>query len=189
MLLLSTLFVIVFQVGVDYPMVHYFGHALGLIKEGGESTTAPLFAVVIAGPILEELVFRGAILHSFLQNMGRIRAVLLSSLLFAAIHLLPHQMIGAFALGVLFGIVYSRTRNLGHTIVLHMLANAVGMSTSHIYGQTAPHNSLHIFLPALAATIAITVLLVKHLRHNQLTTNNINTNTDRAADKRACPLA
>ena len=171
LLFLAALFVVAFQVGVNHPMVDYLGHALGLIKEGSETTTAPLYAAVIAGPILEELVFRGGILHAFLNNMNRIRAVLLSSLLFAAIHLLPHQMIGAFALGVLFGIVYSRTRNLGHTIVLHIIANAMGMCTNHIYGHSAPHNSLHIFLPALAATIVITVLLVKQLRSTPVPTN------------------
>ena len=46
------------------------------------------------------------------------------------------------------------------SIVLHIIANAMGMCTNHIYGHSAPHNSLHIFLPALAATVAITMLLV-----------------------------
>lgn len=188
-LLLSTLFVVAFMLGVDYPIVHYLGHALGLIKEDGGTMLSPLYVVVFISPLLEELAFRGSILHGLLGNMSRTRAVVLSAALFAAIHLLPHQMIGAFAFGVLFGIVYSRTRNLGHTIVLHIIANAMGMCTNHIYGHSAPHNSLHIFLPALAATVAITMLLVKHLHRNQLNTNNITTKADRTVDKGACPLA
>lgn len=165
----AALFVAAFQVGMGYPLSHYLGHALGLIKESGQAHITLLYAIgsMLIGPILEEFVFRGAMLHAFLDNMNDKRAVLLSSLLFAAIHILPHQVVGAFLLGVLFGTVYARTRNLAHTIMLHVLANIAGTATGYIYGHAAPHNQPLLFVAALAATIAIAVPLAKHLRRKQ----------------------
>lgn len=171
----AVLFVLIFQAGVSYPLTYYMNQLFQFGGNGGANTeTAPLYilSATLFGPILEELLFRGGVLHAFLDNMKPKRAVLLSSLLFGLIHIVPGQVILGFTLGLLFGAIYSRTRNLGHTIVLHILTNTVAFCYGEfLFGHAAPHNSLHIFLPALAATIVITVLLVKQLRSTPVPTN------------------
>jgi membrane protease YdiL (CAAX protease family) len=62
-----------------------------------------LVAPVVVGPVTEEFLFRGLILHGFLQNYGRRKALLVSALLFALFHLNPWQFLGALVMGVVFG--------------------------------------------------------------------------------------
>jgi membrane protease YdiL (CAAX protease family) len=90
---------------------------------------API-ALVIAAPVLEELLFRGVILRRLLVSGTRLRAVVLSSLLFGAIHLNPWQFLGAFSGGLLLGWIYVRTRSLWLCIAGHALNNACSLYAS-----------------------------------------------------------
>lgn len=81
--------------------------------------------VVIAAPLLEEILFRGIILEGFLHNYSPRKAILLSALIFALVHLNPLQMIGAFFIGIFLGWVYWRTRTLLPVIGLHFLNNLI----------------------------------------------------------------
>ena len=56
---------------------------------------------VLLAPITEELLFRGLILRGLLQHYSVNRAVVLSALLFAMVHLSPWQFTGAFVFGLL----------------------------------------------------------------------------------------
>ena len=79
----------------------------------------------IAAPIAEELFFRKAMIDR-LSGHHPTDAILYSALLFALIHGNLTQFLYAFPLGVLFGFVYYRTRNVGHTILLHVGINLLG---------------------------------------------------------------
>lgn len=85
-----------------------------------------LIALVIVAPLTEEPLCRGLILGGFLRRYTARKAVLVSALLFAALHLNPYQFISAFASGVLMGWVFLRTRSLLPCIFVHALNNASG---------------------------------------------------------------
>lgn len=92
---------------------------------------ALLAILVVVAPVVEELVFRGAILQSLRTEWNRGPAILLSSLLFACLHLHPITMMAALCLGCLCATVRLATNwlapamlmhgtyNLGVTILLH----------------------------------------------------------------------
>ncbi len=105
------------------PMPKFVEQMFSDLAGGGLST---LIALVIVAPLTEETLCRGLILGGFLRRYTVRKAVLVSALLFAAVHLNPYQFVTAFALGVLIGWVFLRTRSLLPCIYAHALNNAAG---------------------------------------------------------------
>jgi len=88
--------------------------------------------VVLVGPVCEELIFRGVLLRGFLENYGRWTAILVSSFLFAFIHLNPWQAVSGFFLGCLFAWFVARTGSLFPAIMGHMVSNLLGLATRRL---------------------------------------------------------
>ncbi len=84
-----------------------------------------LLCAVILAPIAEELFFRKALIDR-LSAYHPMDAILFSALLFGLIHGNLTQFLYAFPIGVLFGIIYWRTKNIRYTILLHMGMNTLG---------------------------------------------------------------
>jgi glutamate-5-semialdehyde dehydrogenase len=89
----------------------------------GGSWQGLVLAVIIA-PVTEEVLFRGLILRGLLGRWNPWVAILASSALFTVMHFNPAQAPIAFALGLVLGWVYVRTRSLGLCILGHALNNA-----------------------------------------------------------------
>lgn len=92
-----------------------------------DSGFASLLVVCLIAPVVEEMLFRGLILRSFLVNYSVNRAIVLSSLLFALFHMNLYQLPVAFIAGCLFAWLYVRTRSLWASILAHALYNACAM--------------------------------------------------------------
>ena len=95
-----------------------------------------LLAVGFIGPIAEEVVFRGAILRRLLDfygNRGKWTAIVLTALLFGAVHGNLVQGINAFTLGLLLGWMYSRTRSIVPGIVFHIVNNTISVIVMRLY--------------------------------------------------------
>jgi len=89
-----------------------------------------LFAmIVIAAPLLEELLFRGIILEGLLKNYNATSAILFTSFLFALIHGNLAQGIGAFFIGLLIGWVYWKTQSVIPGIVIHFINNLAAFAS------------------------------------------------------------
>jgi len=97
-----------------------------------ESTIFTYALIVLIGPILEELLFRGIILDGLLGNLNPRKAILWSSFLFAFIHLNPWQFVYAFALGGLMGWIYYRTFSILSCIYIHVFANLTALILNKI---------------------------------------------------------
>ena len=94
--------------------------------------------VCLLAPVVEELVFRGAILRALLQGMSRHWvAIVMSALLFALIHMNPAQMPHAFCLGLLLGWMYYRTRSIIPGIMVHWVNNTVAYALYNIVPNAA----------------------------------------------------
>jgi uncharacterized protein len=81
--------------------------------------------VCILAPMLEEMLFRGIILRSFLVQYDRRTAIVASALIFGAAHLNIYQFCIATCLGVVSGWLYERARSLVPCIALHALYNTL----------------------------------------------------------------
>ena len=80
-------------------------------------------AAVVVAPVAEELLFRGLVLRQIRQRLGPLPALLTSSLLFAAMHGDPSQMLTYTVLGAGFGLGYLWSGSLWTPVVMHALWN------------------------------------------------------------------
>lgn len=115
------------------------------------------FLMVIITPIIEEILYRGIILNLFLKKYSVIISLILSSLIFAFIHL---KFIGfgyLFLDGLLLGFAYYKTKSLFTSILLHFLTNLMAMTTSHQYLEL---NSTTFPKYFLYTTILLTAALI-----------------------------
>lgn len=84
--------------------------------------------VVIFAPVMEEVVFRGAVLHHLLHRYrSDVWPIILSALLFALIHINPTQMLHAFMVGLILGYIFSHTHSLIACMVCHGTNNAMAL--------------------------------------------------------------
>ena len=88
----------------------------------------------IAAPLVEEVVFRGAILRKLLEwmkdsfeftNQKAWIAIAISSLFFSAIHFNPAQIPHAFLCGLLLGWLYYRTGSIIPGFIFHWINNSM----------------------------------------------------------------
>lgn len=95
------------------------------------SLWANFLIVVIAAPIMEELLFRKFIIDRT-APYGEGVSIVLSGLVFGLFHGNLNQFAYAFVIGVIFGFIYVKTRNIIYTIILHMIINFLGSFISNI---------------------------------------------------------
>jgi hypothetical protein len=93
---------------------------------GSQTGIFAFFLMVIAAPILEELIFRGIILDGLLKKYSSTKSILISSLLFGLVHLNPWQFVTGLIIGIFSGWVYYRSRSLSYSIIIHASANLSG---------------------------------------------------------------
>ena len=73
----------------------------------------------ILAPFLEEMLFRGIILRSFLLQYTRRFSILASAALFGIAHMNLYQFAIGLAIGILAGWIYERARSIWPCILLH----------------------------------------------------------------------
>ena len=78
----------------------------------------------VIAPFVEEMLFRGLFLRSFLWSHSPARAIVLTSLLFGAAHLNVYQFVVASTLGLVSGWLYWATRSLWPCIFEHAIYNS-----------------------------------------------------------------
>lgn len=121
---------------------------------GGEDIFAKYFMngpgllyVVLLGPIIEEVIFRGAILRS-LEPFGQNFAIVVSSLLFGLYHLILFQGIFAFFIGLV--LAYCALRfSIKWSMLLHMLNNGYAMLMTYLDPSTGITAGIFLLLLAL----------------------------------------
>ena len=150
------------------------GKGLNDVVDGMIGSVNPWISLLCAGiigPIAEELFFRKAMIDR-LSGFHPTDAILFSALLFGLSHGNLTQFLYAFPLGVLFGFVYYRTQNIGHTILLHVAVNILGGVVPQVINlleEADAQNSVLQLIASLATalysmmTIVLCVFGIIHL--------------------------
>lgn len=92
---------------------------------------------VVAAPILEEMLFRGAFLETIRSRWGATIAIVVSAALFGLIHGIPQQVINAFLVGLVLGYIYVVTESLVAVIVLHAINNGIAYVTLTLFPDSS----------------------------------------------------
>ena len=117
----------------------------------------------ILGPIVEELVFRGVLFNRLQIRTGIIPAILISSIIFGALHDGNVGMISAFVFGVCMCILYLKTGNIFVTISLHMLNNILVDVMGLLNIEDLAFVGPYWMIPLTIIGVISTVLLIKYL--------------------------
>ncbi len=89
----------------------------------------------IAAPIFEEIMFRGFLLPSLTRYMPVWSAIVLSGFIFAIAHLSLSEVLPLATLGIVLGVVYTRSRNLLAPMLLHSLWNSGTLISLFVLGS------------------------------------------------------
>lgn len=95
-----------------------------------------MLSIGVFGPIAEEIVFRGGIMKPMLARGVRPwTAIIISALVFGLIHGNPVQIPFAALVGVMFGVIYYKTKSLVITSICHIVNNSFSVILMNIYGS------------------------------------------------------
>jgi uncharacterized protein len=110
---------------------------LQIVLEEGDPVALGMFffTAAVAAPVFEEILFRGFLLPSLTRYFPVGGAIALSSLIFATAHLSLSEVLPLTVLGAILGYVYTRSRGLLSSMLLHSLWNSVTMVGLFILGS------------------------------------------------------
>lgn len=120
-------------------------------------------AVLVVGPIAEELFFRGWMFRGLRARYGFLWSAVLSSILFGLLHLNPGSILNSFLGGMLYAWLTYQTGSVWPAVVAHSLGNAsgtvlewVGVSAGLVDRDDLPFD--HVPLPLLAVSLAAVII-------------------------------
>ena len=118
---------------------------------------------IILGPILEEFCFRG-VTYGLLEKAGAKPgiAILVSSLLFGAIHLILIQVLYAAFLGLFLGFLRYKYRSIKITIVIHILFNLMGTYGAMLMERLNLSDGANLILGGISVFILLFAVLLVH---------------------------
>jgi len=92
-----------------------------------------LITASFVAPVVEEMVFRGAILRALLQKKWNPWiAIFISAAIFGIIHMNLTQGVSAFVVGIFMGWLFYRTRSIWPGVILHMMNNTISSLWSYL---------------------------------------------------------
>lgn len=117
-------------------------------------------AIGLLVPVAEEFLFRGAVLRCMLNLSGeRLHwvAIALSAVVFGAMHGNAAQGLNAFAVGLLLGWMYWRTRSVVPGIVLHWVNNTVAYAAFVLIPGSADKSIVDLAGGGRRAVVVLTI--------------------------------
>ncbi len=115
--------------------------------------------ITFIAPIVEEVFFRGILLHKWGIKFGIKKAIIFSSLIFAVFHV---NIIGGFVFSVLASLLYLKSGKLLVPVILHMTSNF--LNTVALYLEKININLSDIlllkFLPSIYSILYIFFLFI-----------------------------
>lgn len=135
-----------------------------------------LFIIALMAAIGEELLFRGVVFRLLLDWLKNPHlAVILSSILFSALHLQFFGFLPRMVLGLLFGYIYLWTGSLWIPVILHFLFNGATVVVAYLYNiglistnaeQFGSTDNTLIIITSFIISIGLLVMLRRNNRDN-----------------------
>ncbi|MEO8205767.1 MAG: type II CAAX endopeptidase family protein [Chthoniobacterales bacterium] len=83
-------------------------------------------SVIVVAPVTEELIFRGFLYGVFSRYLGKWAGLMVTALLFAAIHTHLPAFLALFTLSLCLTLAYERSKSLWTPILMHSGVNTLG---------------------------------------------------------------
>ena len=104
-----------------------------------------LLAFAAAPAVCEEIAFRGFLLSGFRRTGRTALAIVLSSLLFGIMHMIPQQVFNAALLGLVLGFIAVRSDSLLPGIAFHFCYNGLEVLRNRYGGEAPTHGAWRYF--------------------------------------------
>ena len=150
------------------------GNIPSFFNEGGISEIEIIFGnhqilyliqAIVCAPIIEEFFFRKLMIDRT-AGRGEGLAVLASATLFGLMHGNLGQFFLAFLIGLLFGVVYLKTRNIRYTMFLHFMINLTA-SLPEIFAMANINIELGWYI-AVASLMVIGIVMAIIFRKKEI---------------------
>jgi hypothetical protein len=124
------------------------------------------FAVLLAGPLVEEIFFRGALFGPLRRSHASVTVIMGTAAYFALVHLDPHAMLPIVIVGVALGYLRAASGSLVPAVLLHVAFNAVPLF-SMVFGErpTPPGSTIETPIALTVLSTAVAIALVLCLRY------------------------
>ena len=86
----------------------------------------------VIAPIVEEIFFRGFLFAGLRSHYGWQKAAVISSAIFAVLHLTPTAILPIFILGYIFAYLYHRSDSIWPAILMHVLTNTLALGAAYL---------------------------------------------------------
>lgn len=152
----SELYVVIQKIA---PVPEPFEEALADLLElsGPVDAVATIGVAVLLAPLLEEALFRGAILQGFARRYGPRQATLWTAVFFALFHFYnPWQVFPTFFLGLVLAWLVLTTRSLMAAVAVHAAFNAASLALFTVEYDTGPRTGDG--LPWLVAGVVVALV-------------------------------
>lgn len=125
-----------------------------------QSGVLGIICITLLGPVLEELLFRGAVTRLLLTRYKPRKAVLISALMFGIFHLNPAQILPAFLIGLVLAQLYYRTKSLIPGILIHILNNSATVYLCIKYPHAKQFSDITSGVPYIMLVIGALILFI-----------------------------
>ncbi len=159
--LVQAVFHIVMQV---WPALAQQNAALEKQLVGLGSLPVELVIFAATPAICEEALFRGALLSGLRRALPVPTAIIVQAFAFGLFHLDPVRLVPTTLLGLLLGLLATRTGSLLPGVLMHFANNALVLSASHLGARASlPFTGGTVYVTLFAAMVTL-VVLVQTLR-------------------------
>lgn len=132
------------------------------LPQSGPAQVVYVLQICVLAPLCEEFIFRGMILQN-LRRFGNGFAVVMSAILFGMVHGDLPQMVLAFLLGLVFGVLVIETDSIWVTIGMHAVVNTLSVGTDALSSQVGSNNAqAFYYVVVILAMVACVWFFVDH---------------------------
>ncbi len=125
-----------------------------------------LLVIALAPAIVEEALFRGG-LQQLLEKWFRNAtvAIIVTSILFSAIHGSYYGFLSRFALGIMLGLLFYYSRNIWLNILMHFINNAIAVTQLYVITRSSKltketmDDNLHLGYPSILISLFLIAVL------------------------------
>ena len=140
---------------------YYFNFLLKTsLFDNNHNLIVTLISTGLIGPIIEELMFRGIIYNELKNKYSNMKAILITTIFFAVIHMNIIQILYAFALGFILIFVYEKYKNIKAPIILHMASNM----TTTLFLPILIQNNLIINYSVFLICLILLIIIKKYTK-------------------------
>lgn len=165
--------VVLLNIFFSYGMLYLADFTGNLLpaKTLGLAGAGSLFFIIVISPVFEELMFRGVFLNKLETIVPTLFAVLISSLLFAALHSFG-SIFSAFIFAICISILYLKSENILVAIFAHFLNNLIGEGIFRLDSQAILFSNDSVIAVMSVLAVISFILIVKYMISSWNNLNN-----------------